>query len=329
MAYIDVGKIETIRFMCHKILPLVYDESLSYYETLCKVSNKLNETIEATNQLNENVDSFSSAINSLNSRVTQIATEMNTFEANLTARFNELEARLNNEVDTRLDAVDAKMDELDHKVDLAIASIDIAKREMKDYIESEIETLTRLVNNSIADALHILDQRMKDFEFSMQVYIKAQLQAYLDQIPEIENVIVFDPVEGKLAPIQDVIDHLYWDTHVNALDCFEFDHLGLTCEQLDNFMVHSIPRGLSVWEWMNKARLWVWTDPKIKMREYTTGKHVLTRRNVDINNMLLKYSGTYTAKEFDSLNEVVSDFDALEVTAYNFDWHSNTTVVHD
>lgn len=30
---------------CHKILPLVYDDSLSYYEVLCKLINKINEII--------------------------------------------------------------------------------------------------------------------------------------------------------------------------------------------------------------------------------------------------------------------------------------------
>lgn len=33
-------------FWCQKVLPLVYDESLSYYEVLCKVRYKLNELIK-------------------------------------------------------------------------------------------------------------------------------------------------------------------------------------------------------------------------------------------------------------------------------------------
>ena len=37
----------------HKVLPAVYDESLSYYELLCKVIAKLNETIELSNDTAE------------------------------------------------------------------------------------------------------------------------------------------------------------------------------------------------------------------------------------------------------------------------------------
>lgn len=33
-------------FWCQKVLPLVYNESLSYYEVLCKVRDKLNELIK-------------------------------------------------------------------------------------------------------------------------------------------------------------------------------------------------------------------------------------------------------------------------------------------
>jgi hypothetical protein len=40
-------------FYCQPILPLVYDESMSYYETLCKVVGQLNTTGETVNKLNE------------------------------------------------------------------------------------------------------------------------------------------------------------------------------------------------------------------------------------------------------------------------------------
>lgn len=39
----DIGK---FKFWCQKALPLVYDDSLSYYEVLCKVVDYLNRIIE-------------------------------------------------------------------------------------------------------------------------------------------------------------------------------------------------------------------------------------------------------------------------------------------
>lgn len=44
--------ISELKFWCQAVLPLVYDDSLSYYELLCKVVHKLNETIDLANKLN-------------------------------------------------------------------------------------------------------------------------------------------------------------------------------------------------------------------------------------------------------------------------------------
>lgn len=38
--------VQPFRFWCQKVLPLVYDDSLSYYELLCKVVKRLNEIQE-------------------------------------------------------------------------------------------------------------------------------------------------------------------------------------------------------------------------------------------------------------------------------------------
>lgn len=43
--------IDRIYGCCHKILPLVYDESLSYYEMLCKVRYTLNEVVDVVNDI--------------------------------------------------------------------------------------------------------------------------------------------------------------------------------------------------------------------------------------------------------------------------------------
>ena len=43
--------VDKLRFWCQKVLPLVYDDSLSYYEFLCKVVAKLNEMIDFINSL--------------------------------------------------------------------------------------------------------------------------------------------------------------------------------------------------------------------------------------------------------------------------------------
>ena len=45
----NYNELKPFRFWCQKILPLVYDDSLSYYELLCKVVDYLNKTIDDVN----------------------------------------------------------------------------------------------------------------------------------------------------------------------------------------------------------------------------------------------------------------------------------------
>lgn len=45
--------IDRVRFITHEVLPLVYDDSISYYEFLCKVLDKLNEVIDSDSAQND------------------------------------------------------------------------------------------------------------------------------------------------------------------------------------------------------------------------------------------------------------------------------------
>lgn len=46
------------RFWCQKVLPLVYDDSLSYYEVLCKVVDYINRLIETDRELIGDVEAL-------------------------------------------------------------------------------------------------------------------------------------------------------------------------------------------------------------------------------------------------------------------------------
>lgn len=83
--------IQPLRFITRAVLPLVYDESLSYYEFLCKVLDKLNVVITNSNTQSEAIKALS--------------TELKNFEASTDAKFLEYQAnveKLFDEVETKL-----------------------------------------------------------------------------------------------------------------------------------------------------------------------------------------------------------------------------------
>lgn len=58
-----------LRFWCNKVLPLVYDDSLSYYELLCKVVKKLNELIDNYAGYDKIIEDIKSSVDKLQEQI--------------------------------------------------------------------------------------------------------------------------------------------------------------------------------------------------------------------------------------------------------------------
>lgn len=61
--------LQPFRYWCQKVLPLVYDDSLSYYELLCKVVDYLNKTMEDVETLHGDVTNLHTAYEELQNYV--------------------------------------------------------------------------------------------------------------------------------------------------------------------------------------------------------------------------------------------------------------------
>lgn len=62
-------EITQLRVYVQKVLPLVYDDSLSYMELLCKIKEKLNEIISSSNGLIPRLDEIETEVDNLELRV--------------------------------------------------------------------------------------------------------------------------------------------------------------------------------------------------------------------------------------------------------------------
>lgn len=58
-----MAELKHFRFWCYKVLPLVYDDSLSYYEVLCKVVNYINELIDQDKIFADEIESLKVELN--------------------------------------------------------------------------------------------------------------------------------------------------------------------------------------------------------------------------------------------------------------------------
>ena len=78
------NKLTPFKFWCQKVLPTVYDDSLSYYEVLNKVTEFLNEVIEQMNTLTQNIEDYEE----------NLTGEWNTYKTELTGEWTEYKNQL-------------------------------------------------------------------------------------------------------------------------------------------------------------------------------------------------------------------------------------------
>lgn len=343
MSYIYVDKLRHIQFKCYKILPAVYDESLSYYETLCKCIANVNDLIDNTNILIDNVNLLNNSVIELNDRVSVVENNMQGFEDRINQRFIELQQEIESRVDDKLSEVDLKLVDVDnklHEVDLKLDDVDARITALENRLNEEIENfrvymeaeLLRIQNEMrkvLDDALKELDSRFDKFSKDMQIYVKEEIRKALERIPDITSVMVKNPCTGKIVKIQTAIDDIFIHASTNALTIDEKNSLKLTIDEKNHIMVHSIPRGMTVYEWLRYAKEYIvksFDSERIKEIAYPhsivhdiySGKHkwhddVVKNewQNTEFMNTLTvseKFSQGLTIQEMNDLQMTISDF---------------------
>ena len=145
----NVTELKPFKYWCQKVLPLVFDDTLSYYELLCKVVDYLNNTMSDVNTLSGDVENLHTAYTELQSYVNHY--------------FDSLD--IQTEINNKLDAM-VTSGEL-----LQIISPTIAT-EVADWLEENITPTTPAVDATLsvsgaaADA-KVTGDRIKDLTVAL------------------------------------------------------------------------------------------------------------------------------------------------------------------
>lgn len=68
----SITRVKPLRYWVQKVLPLVYDDSLSYYELLNRVVKKLNDVIDSDTVIIDNVEDLGDRVGSLEVSVEEL-----------------------------------------------------------------------------------------------------------------------------------------------------------------------------------------------------------------------------------------------------------------
>lgn len=152
MSDLDFEKKElmNVTTCCQKVLPLVYDESLSYYEVLCKVQHKLNELIKINNEIRDEAHKEYVEILETAKQVTEAVASVTTMRDEVLTLKQATEQYAHDVVTVYNQTVEAR--------DTAIAKADIAERsattatEKANIASTSATTATEKANIAVQSA---------------------------------------------------------------------------------------------------------------------------------------------------------------------------------
>lgn len=180
-----------LRFWCQKVLPAVYDQSLSYYEVLCKLAAFLNKMLEELEKMQDNIDALHKAYKDLQDWVNA---EIARFEAHMEQHFDDLTKELWNK--------------------------------FEQYKNDTNTTLQQWFNNYATNTTNILNKKFEEFVTNANTRIDQMFKTYTSSTRNEFNTWITDftnqynqwkaDVDGQITNINSNIRSL--TTRVQALE---------------------------------------------------------------------------------------------------------------
>lgn len=308
-----------VRFHCCKVLPLVYDESLSYYEQLCKVTKHLNDTITAVNDLETAMSDVQNTLTQHTQLLNGMASEITSFESNVNTLLGEINDTLA-QYDARFNEYDNRFDELEAELNRKLEN---NMKALKDYVDETLANVEASVDKVIEKEIQKIYASLDKMEQDMRDEFELEIRRLIAQIPDLTTIEVINPVTGKLSKVQNALDDLFMNTRYNALTVDEWNHLKMDINTANKLLRYSAPTGWSVIDWLTKAKEWLNKNPKLMMHNFITGVAENYKKNVELNNDLLRVCGCLTCAEFAALNITVDGFNEVGATCEELAWKSN------
>lgn len=167
---IDFTKVPNIHYWTQRVLPCVFDESLSYVEKINKLEEEFNNLINDYNKFGQNVvteiNTFEEeTTNQINAFIEQVTNEINTFKSDITNQLNTFETTITN----RQNAFETRILELTQEFETTInndiatfkQTITAQQEEFENRVNSDINTMQEVVNeipNTVTTQVNAITQ---------------------------------------------------------------------------------------------------------------------------------------------------------------------------
>lgn len=205
---IDFTKVPNIHYWTQRVLPCVFDESLSYVEKINKLEEEINKLIEDYNTFGQavtnEINTFEEeTTNQINTFIQQVTDEINTFKSDITNQLNTFETSMTN----KQNAFETRILELTQEFETTINN-DIAT--FKQTITTQQQQFETRVNNDI----NTMQEVVNEIPNTVTTQVNAITQPWL-----VANVpaMVESSVAKNVNKFFDV-DSLIYVTHDESIE---------------------------------------------------------------------------------------------------------------
>ena len=296
-----------------KILPLVYDDSLSYMEQLWKLTTSMNEVIDNINTIPD-----------------QIEKALEPFKEEFSKRLADMKIYVDSETESMRQYVNQKADEIYNEFNLFKGEQTTRQEEFENAINTKFATFQIEVLNQIAEVYNNLDKRFAVMEEKLQADLKEQRDWLANELEKIHIEIdelqfklpkMLDPTTGQKNDIVNVVNNVYHADRYGGFTALQFDNSGCTAGEFDGKGAKAISIDLYGLLLFGKYVLWTLRNP-------FTGIEKFYKTVID--EIVYHISGVgslcYSCMEFDALELTAEMFDGKEVDCYHFDFDSKTAL---
>lgn len=315
-----------------KVLPLVYDECLSYYEQLKYVIDNLNKLIDYVDTLeNKNIEeSKKYTDNKITELIHYTDGKLTTIEKSVV----DLEKSFNEEIE-----------KLQNKTEQEIAEM---KKEFISF-KNDVEKLENEISYKLiqiyGDFNELKKENVKQFET-----LKNEMISFINETLAFASgdyILVINPVSKKITTLnQCLVDFYNYFYTIGNITKKKYDKAKLTLAYYDSLKIKFIDYNIKGYfmlfkeielngviknildEVEKKDALLSEDISKLELLTLInspfTGKVEELKKVV---NMLADlHKNTFTALEYDNLNKKANEYDNILLNAYNYDWHGKNYI---
>ena len=274
-------------------------ELISMYK---KVIGDYDELVSKIEELNNWKIEHQAEYNQLVLQMENLQSEMSDFEIKINKDFADLDAEIQHKFDDLSNEIDAKLNN-------ALTEFTRLYNILKTEIESEFASMKIEIAKAIVDLKNLIAAN-NEYIFEE---VSRRFDEFIENLPDYENLIIYNPVRGEQTNVQQAILDLYDEFRIYGITATQYDSLQLTASHYDSLGLYAIEYDRMAYKLLD------YPDPTYSMRDPFDGQFV--KCQVVIYKLAELHRDCLTAAEYDALELTAYEYDALELTAYLYDWY--------